>query len=77
MAESEDPAELVARLEQALERIAARAQRGPAIHADADSAASAATFAPDAASPDLTDVTTRLDALIARLKTALSSHMQE
>lgn len=56
---SEDPAEAADRLEQALERIAARAAHRPAPGATLPSGADAAELA------------ARLDALIARVRTAL------
>ncbi len=62
MAENEDPAEAVLRLEAALERIAQRAHKTGTVFPQ-----------PDPAGADTAGITARLDALIAQLRAALGA----
>jgi hypothetical protein len=64
MSEFEDPSDDIARLELALERIATRARRDPGAAAMAESRAT---------SVPLDVMASRIDAMIARLRAALSS----
>ncbi len=72
MADPDDPAEATSRLEVALERIAALANR-PAIVASADMAEPPAVSGAIGPVVDTTELATRLDALIAQLRSALAA----
>ena len=86
MSDTDDPAQAAARLEEALERIAALADALSAREASAREAALLAEAAArDAVAPekpaggefaaaDVAAVTERLEALIARLRGALAAH---
>ncbi len=65
MAEQDDPADALARLEAALDRIAAHA---------AESASVAGELAAQPVEDVTADVATRLDALILQLRAALAEH---